>query len=87
MNEHNPTDLIFPVECHFRVIAENDEHMQFVIETVVMELGITSPVEKTNVSGGGRYISFNISTIVKSKEDMNRIDGELRRIRGVKMVL
>ncbi|OGV58667.1 MAG: hypothetical protein A2283_02500 [Lentisphaerae bacterium RIFOXYA12_FULL_48_11] len=69
------------------MIAENDENMQFVIETVVMGLGINAPVEKINVSGGAKYISFNISTMVRSLEEMNNIDRELRLIRGVKMVL
>ena len=87
MRKNNLSELQFPLECHFRVIAENDEKMQFVIETVVMGLGITAPVEKTNISGGARYISFNISAIVCSLEEMNNIDRELRQIRGVRMVL
>lgn len=87
MNRHDITELQFPLECHFRVIAENNENMQFVIETVVMGLGITAPVEKTNISGGAKYISFNISTIVRSMEEINNIDRELRLIQGVRMVL
>jgi putative lipoic acid-binding regulatory protein len=80
-------DLEFPVECHFRVVAHNQEGMAFVIETVLMELGVTSPVEPANLSAGGKYASFNISTVVESREQMSRIDRELRAIAGVRMVL
>lgn len=73
--------------CHFRVIAENQEDMHFVIETVMMELGVNSPVEKSNVSHAGKYTSYNISTIVESRKSMERIDRELRSIQGVKMVM
>lgn len=43
-------DLEFPVTCHFRVIAEDRVNMHFVIETIVMELGITDPVQEANTS-------------------------------------
>ena len=86
MND-KPVELLFPLECHFRVIAEKSENMKFVIETVLLEIGITSPVEKANTSAGGKYMSFNISTLVPSREIMERIDRELRLIQGVKMVM
>lgn len=87
ISERKEDELVFPVLCHFRVIAENLENMHFVIETVMMQLGVRSPVEKANTSGAGKYVSFNISTVVQSREEMNRIDQELRQIQGVKMVL
>ena len=80
-------ELQFPVECHFRVIAENRHNMHFVIETVVMGLGITSPVERSHTSDNDRYVSFRFSTVVESREQMARIDRELRLIEGVRMVL
>lgn len=83
----NPEALEFPVMCHFRVIAENLPNMHFIIETVIMELGITDPVEEANTSAGGKYVSFNISTVVRSREELRRIDKELRLIQGVRMVL
>ena len=81
------SNLEFPLICHFRVIAENQDHMRFVIETVLLGLGVTSPVERVNTSHGGKYVSFNISATVASRQAMNRIDQELRLIRGVRMVL
>jgi putative lipoic acid-binding regulatory protein len=80
-------ELEFPLTCHFRVITENLTNMHFVIETVLMELGVTDPVEDSNTSQDGKYISFGISTVVESREAMEKIDQELRLIQGVKMVL
>ncbi len=79
--------LTFPVDCHFKVIAEDLEHMHFVIETVLMELGIQNPLTPGNRSKNGKYITFNVSVRVASREMMERIDSELRNIQGVKMVL
>jgi putative lipoic acid-binding regulatory protein len=87
MTREENVELQFPVECHFRILAENQPNMAFVIETVLMELGVSAPLETANTSANGRYISFNVTTIVESREMMNRIDAELRRILGVRMVM
>jgi len=83
----DPANLEFPVEVQFRVIAEAQEQMAFVIETVLMELGVDAPVKAGNSSKSGTYNSYSITTVVESREMMNRIDAELRAIVGVKMVL
>lgn len=80
-------NLEFPLECQFRVIAEDHEKMAFVIETVLMQLGVEAPVVRGHESKKGTYVSYNITTVVNSREEMNRIDAELRLIVGVKMVL
>ena len=79
--------LEFPCECHFRIITENLENMYFTIETVMICLGINSPLKKLNTSGKGKYLSFGFTVVVDSKETMNKIDMELRNILGVKMVM
>ena len=79
--------LNFPLVCHYKVIARNLEHMHFVIETVLLQMGIRNPLEAGNVSANGNYITYNISVRVKSKDIMDKIDAELRSIEGVKMVL
>ena len=83
----DPSDLEFPLECQFRVIAEDHEKMAFVIETVLMQLGVEASVVRGNTSKTGTYVSYGITTVVNSREEMNRIDAELRLIEGVKMVL
>jgi putative lipoic acid-binding regulatory protein len=87
MIDKKEPELEFPLDCHFKVIAEDLENMHFVIETVLMGLGVSAPLTEGNKSGGGKYISFNITVRVKSREQMNQIDSELRNIQGVKMVL
>ena len=79
--------IIFPVDCYYKVIAEDLPNMEFVIETVLMELKVQSPVIKGNKSANGKYITYNIAVMVQSQEKMNAIDAALRNIRGVKMVL
>lgn len=83
----DPANLEFPLECQYRVIAEDHEKMAFVIETVLMGLGVEAPVVRGSKSKNGTYVSYSITTVVESREAMNRIDAELRNIEGVKMVL
>lgn len=79
--------LEFPLDCQFRVIAENQSNMYFVIETVLMQHGVTSPLKTQNQSGAGKYLSFSVDMRVESLDQMNQIDSALRNIAGVKMVL
>ncbi len=81
------TELQFPIDCQFRIIAENREGMHFVIETVLMEMGVNAPLETNNQSSGGKYSTFSVNIRIESKERMNEIDSALRSIVGVKMVL
>lgn len=83
----DPANLEFPLECQYRVIAEDHEKMAFVIETVLEGLGVEAPVVRGSKSKNGTYVSYSITTVVESREAMNRIDAELRNIEGVKMVL
>ena len=87
MTEKNSSDLEFPVECHFRIIAHDLPNIYFVIETVLMELGVTAPLEEANTSAGGKYVSYAVSTIVDTRDALEEIDRELRNIVGVKMVM
>jgi len=80
-------ELEFPVQCHFKVIAEDLKHMHFTIETVLMELGIHEPIRPGNRSTNSKYVSYNVSIEVDSKTMLDAIDRELRAIAGVRMVL
>lgn len=81
------SELKFPLTCHYRIIALDQPHMKFVIETVVMSLDATSVIVEGRKSAGGKYLSFGFDMNVNSREEMNRFDKELRNIEGVKMVL
>jgi putative lipoic acid-binding regulatory protein len=88
LSEPSPGDqLEFPLVCHYKVICENREGMHFVVETVLQELGCTAPLLEGNKSANAKYVTFNLSLMVRSKDEMNLVDRELRSIEGVKMVL
>ncbi len=80
-------ELKFPLDCQFRIIAENRRGMFFVIETVLLENGVTAPLQTQHESAGGKYLSFSVDVRVETLEIMNRIDAALRSIEGVRMVL
>ena len=79
--------LNFPLECHYKIIAEDIQNMAFVIETVLRQLHVFTPVEPGNKSAKGKYVTYNITVMVQSQEKMNEIDAALRNIAGVRMVL
>jgi putative lipoic acid-binding regulatory protein len=79
--------LEYPVDAHFKIITEDIEHMDFVIESVLMQLGIDAPVRAGNRSANNRYITYNVSIRVESRDMMYSIDSQLRDIEGVKVVL
>ncbi len=81
------SELQFPLMCHYRVISLDFPNIHFVIETVLMQLGVTAPLQHGNSSSKGKYISTNVDIEVDSKEMMEKIHKELCAIEGVKMVL
>ena len=78
--------LKFPVECHYKIIAEGDG-VRVLIEIALGELGITAPLVTGNHSSHGKYVTFNFDWTVESQEAMDRIDARLRAIPGVRIVL
>lgn len=87
MGAMNSDELKFPLTCQYRIIAEKKDGMHFVIETVLRENGVNEPLLPSQESKQGRYQSFEVKTVVPSREQMNTIDAALRNIVGVKMVL
>lgn len=79
--------LKFPVECCFKIIASKRPGLQAEIEKELRALGVCDPVESGNTSQKGSYQTFNVTTEVKSGEEMRTIDRRLRGIAGVKMVM
>lgn len=81
------SDLKFPVDCCFKVIAEKRPELKERIEEELQALGVQAPVESGNLSQKGNYQTFNITLRVYSLEEMRNIDKHLKGIIGVKMVL
>ncbi len=85
--DDNKSELQFPLMCHYRVISLDFPNIHFVIETVLMQLGVTAPLQQGNSSSTGKYISTNVDIEVDSKEMMEKIHNALCAIEGVKRVL
>ncbi len=80
-------ELIFPLDCQYRIIAEDIPNIHFVIETVLIGLGVTTPLKFGQFSSKGKYITFSVDVKILSREMMYEIDAQLRQIQGVRMVL
>jgi putative lipoic acid-binding regulatory protein len=79
--------LRFPVDCHYKIIAEDTEDVRVRIEIVLQELGISARLLQGNHSSQGKYVTFNFDWTLQSKEEMDLIDARLRVIPGVRVVL
>lgn len=82
-----PIEELFPATCHFRVIAENRQTLFMRLEEVLAGMGFSGVLEPGTASSHGRYRSFRASIRVDSRSEMHRIDGALREVDGVRMVL
>ena len=80
-------NIQFPVVCHYKIISEDRQGVQSSIEKVFLEVNIRVRFEKGHHSDHGKYVTFNADILIHSLELMRHIDGELRKIEGVKFVL
>lgn len=80
-------EINFPVEVHFRIVCESRLEVSAHVMVAADELGLSEELKTGNQSRGGKYLSYQLSTVVNSKEEMNRIDQTFRAVDGVKMVL
>lgn len=87
MIEKKEPELEFPLDCHFKVIAEDGKHIEAAVRTALLAQGVTAPLTSGNRSDKGKYITFNVTVTVTSSDQINAIDASLRALPGVKMVL
>lgn len=79
---------LFPTVCHFKVIAVDFDHMEVELNEVLAGLGLERhSFARGNRSTGGKYVTYETSIHVESRDQMVEIDGALRAVQGVKMVL
>lgn len=77
----------YPVEVHFRIIAEALEEVSAAVRSAAALRGLESRLRPGNQSAGGRYQTWNLSVRVNSGEELREIDAGFRSVPGVKMVL
>lgn len=80
-------EIKFPVICYFKIIAERSDDIHLRIEAKLRENGVMNPIKVARESSQRRYLTFDLEILIHSKDYMNEIDGLLRRVKGVKMVL
>lgn len=85
--QNQAPELKFPLQCHFRIVAEDRPGIQSELEKALRDLKIQNPLNPGNRSSQGRYLTFTADIHVESREMMNRIDAAFRAVKGVKMVL
>lgn len=83
----DPEEIRFPVECFFKIIAEDLPGVRAALEKTLRRLEITSELVEGAHSSAGRYVTYELRWVVASLESMREIDRELKAVRGVKMVL
>ncbi|WFB35570.1 DUF493 domain-containing protein [Kiritimatiellota bacterium B12222] len=80
-------EIKFPVEVHYRIVCDSSMEVSAHVMVVADELGLADKIKSGNQSSSGKYITFQVSTVVDSKEEMHNIDQTFRAVEGVKMVL
>lgn len=86
-NPFDESQIKFPVDCHYKIIAENLPGIDVQIVETLKNHGVTSPLKKSSASETGKYVSFDVEVTVHSLESMKILDRALKSIAGVKMVL
>lgn len=90
MNENDPfkgKKLEFPVHCHFKIITDDRAGIKEDLEKALLRVGVQSPLKAGNKSAKGTYITFNLDLLINSQVHMDEIDGAIRQVSGVKMVM
>lgn len=80
-------EIEFPVDVHFRIVCESRLEVSAKVMIAADELGLAEKLKNGHESRTGKYLSYQLSTVVDSKEEMNLIDQKFRAVEGVRMVL
>lgn len=81
------SELKFPLDCHFRIIAENHDGARLHIQAALEGVGVTKELKFGTFSKKGSYITFNVDVRVDSLEEMRKIADALQKAKGVRMVI
>jgi putative lipoic acid-binding regulatory protein len=89
MQELTPEQIeaLFPADCHFKVIAWDQDGMQERLDAVLASFGIPERMRAGARSAAGTYITYNISLRIETHANMQALDTAFRAVDGVRMVL
>lgn len=80
-------EIEYPVQVHYRVIAEARDAVRQAVLATAATLGVTDNLTDGHASAGGKYQTYNLSVVVDNHQRMQEIDQAFRAVPGVKMVL
>lgn len=83
----NEQGLEYPATFHFRIITEPSVFAKAVVDVVLSTVKVVEPLTLSRGSSGGRYQAYSVSVEMQSREEMHGFDAELKKVRGVRMVL
>ena len=88
-NPFGKAELKYPVEWNFRIIAvaSQTDSVFAEVQKVMARSKITKPLELTSKSKEGTYQTMTFSAELASHTEMEIIDGALKAIPGVKVVI
>ena len=78
---------IYPAEHHFRIIVGQDFACEPALRQVLARYTVTSPLADASQSRNGRFRSLQASVRVDGREELVRLDRELRAVEGVRLIL
>lgn len=88
-NPFGKAELKYPVEWNFRIIAvaAQADSVFAEVQKVMARSKITKPLELTSKSKEGTYQTMTFSAELASHTEMEILDGALKAIPGVKVVI
>lgn len=78
---------IYPAEHHFRIIVLSGSDAFTAIEALLAGYAVTAPLCHGQASRGERYRSLQVSVRLADRAEHRRLDGALRAVAGVRMLL
>lgn len=78
---------LYPAECHFRIIAEAGVDPSAALTVLLEDYQVTAPLVAGNSSCTGKYRTFELSVLLQSREEMDTLDGAIRSVQGVRILL
>ena len=88
-NPFGKAELKYPVEWNFRIIAvaAQADSVLAEVQKVMSRSKVTKPLELTSKSKEGTYQTMTFSAELASHTEMEILDGALKAIPGVKVVI
>lgn len=80
-------ELKFPVVAHHRIIVNAGEKDLAAMQRLFATFDLIEPVAEARASAGGKYVSFGLSVRLQDRDEMARLDEQIKLVPGLKMVL